>query len=123
MKKEKKKTNFKKGLIPWNKGLKGCYKLSEETRRKISLANKGRIPWLKGKHHTEQTRAKISAALMGNKRNNNGENNGMFGKKHTEVTKQKISVALKLIWKKRKKLFEKNFLKLNYNLRRERENQ
>jgi hypothetical protein len=47
----KKKNNgqFKKGLIPWNKGLKGVYKLSEETRGKISEGLNGRIPWNKGK--------------------------------------------------------------------------
>jgi translation elongation factor EF-1alpha len=43
---------FKKGMIPWNKGLNGWNKghpVSEETKKKIGLANSisliGRIPW------------------------------------------------------------------------------
>jgi len=48
-----------KGGIPWNKGLKGVYKLwpngrkpfSEETKKKISDSSKGREPWNKGKPH------------------------------------------------------------------------
>lgn len=32
----------------WNKGLKNTYKHSEEARKKISIASKGRIPWNKG---------------------------------------------------------------------------
>jgi len=35
----------KKGIPPWNKGKK----FSEESRRKMSLAQLGRIPWNKGK--------------------------------------------------------------------------
>jgi hypothetical protein len=43
------------GKIPWNKGKKGLYKASEETRKKLSvvrLGNKyrlGKTPWNKGK--------------------------------------------------------------------------
>ena len=49
MKYEKGKRNnpkgeFKKGDVPWNKGIKP----SEDTRDKISKANKGRVPWNKG---------------------------------------------------------------------------
>lgn len=39
------KTFFKKGKVPWNKGKKGIY--SEETRKKMGLANKGKVPWNK----------------------------------------------------------------------------
>ena len=38
---------------------------SEETRRKISIATKGRIPWMKGKKHTKETKEKISKANKG----------------------------------------------------------
>jgi hypothetical protein len=47
--------------------------------------------WMRGKHHSEETKRKIGD----NKFKNNGyllagENNGMFGKKHSEETKQKM---------------------------------
>lgn len=34
-------------------------KFTEETRRKIGRANKGRSPWIQGKHHSAETRKKI----------------------------------------------------------------
>jgi group I intron endonuclease len=39
--------------------------VAEETRQKISAANKGRVPWTKGKKHSEETRAKMSAWQIG----------------------------------------------------------
>jgi hypothetical protein len=54
--------------------------LSEETRRKISEANKGRI-------YTEETRNKISEAQKGN--------TNMLGKPRSEETKRKLSEAIK----------------------------
>lgn len=38
------RTHFKKGMTPWNKGRS----MSEETRRKVSLAKKGTPAWNKG---------------------------------------------------------------------------
>lgn len=49
--------------------------LSEETRIKLSLANKGKTPWL-GKHHSEETRKKMSV----NHVDISGEKNPNFGK-------------------------------------------
>lgn len=56
-----------KGRTPWNKGKKNPY--SKETIEKMSLANiknntkppsrKGQVPWIKGKHHTEETKIKM----------------------------------------------------------------
>lgn len=50
-------TEFKKGIIPWNKGRKDVMptpyfkgkKMSEESRKKMSESRKGKIPWNKGK--------------------------------------------------------------------------
>lgn len=41
--------------------------MSEETRRKVSIANKGRPSWIKGKHHSEETKRKLSIANKGRK--------------------------------------------------------
>ncbi len=37
-------------------------KLSEEHKNKIGIASKGRVSWITGKHHTEDTKRKISIA-------------------------------------------------------------
>ena len=68
-----------KGKTPWNKGKK-CKSLSEETRQKISEANKGRI-------RSEETKNKISESLKGNK--------NMRGKHLSEDAKQKLSAVNK----------------------------
>ena len=54
---------------------------SDETKQKISVANKG-------KHPSEEARKKMSDARK-------GENNGMYGKHHSEETKKKLSEARK----------------------------
>jgi hypothetical protein len=66
------------------------------TRRKISIANKG-------KKRSVQTKKKISLSLTGRKLSNNhkinlkskltGENNPRFGKKHSKYSKRKISLS------------------------------
>jgi len=52
----------KKGIIPWNKGKH----LSEEYRKKISEALKGRSSWNKGKHFSEEDKKKMSEAKKKN---------------------------------------------------------
>ena len=59
---------------------------SEETKKKISVAKKGSIPWIKGKTHSMESRAKIS--------------NAHLGKKLSEETRKKMSKAQKLIGNK-----------------------
>jgi len=49
-----------KGRVPWNKGVP-C---SEEQRRAVSKANKGNQVWL-GRSHSDETRKKMSAAALG----------------------------------------------------------
>ena len=55
--------------------------LSEEAKKKISKANKGKSPFSKGKHLSEEHKRKISVANT--------------GKKLTEETKKKLSVSHK----------------------------
>jgi group I intron endonuclease len=66
-------------------------KISEETKRKISKSLKGRhrdvAPWL-GKHHTAETKRKLSELHKGAK-------NPMYGKTVSEETRRKMSEAHK----------------------------
>ena len=71
-------------------------KHTEETKRKISEAKKGRVK------HTEETKRKISELMKGN--------TYMLGKKHTEEVKRKMSEARK--GKKRKPFIDLKRVKL-----------
>lgn len=67
---------FKKGNTI-NKGRK----LSEEMKKKLSLAHIGKTSGMLGKHHSEKTRMKLSKANV--------------GKRLSKETKRKISLFLK----------------------------
>ena len=67
---------------------------SEESRKKISEANKGennprfgKPSTFKGKHHSAETRKKMSESRK-------GKNHPFFGKHHSEKTRRKMSKAL-----------------------------
>jgi hypothetical protein len=79
----------KKKISIARKGIKSRLgaKLSEETKLKISLSNKG-ISRGKGKTISASTREKISKSLSISIR---GEKNPFWGKNHTEETKKKLS--------------------------------
>ncbi|BCC74234.1 hypothetical protein BCJMU51_p2089 (plasmid) [Bacillus cereus] len=61
---------------------------SEETRRKLSEAGKGRIGSFAGKHLSEEHKRKISESLSGEKHFN-------FGKKYSDELRKKLSEAHK----------------------------
>lgn len=61
---------------------------SEETKRKMSETRKGKPSGRKGKHHSEESKRKMSEA-------HKGKPNGHKGKHHSEETKRKISAAMK----------------------------
>jgi len=42
-----------------NYGMKGKHH-SEETKKKLSMANKGKTTWMKGKHHSDEAKRKLS---------------------------------------------------------------
>ena len=67
---------FKKGFIPWNKNKKGEYHLwpngrvvSQKTKDKISLANKGKTAWNKGLKNwmSEEGRKRMIESKVGKK--------------------------------------------------------
>lgn len=78
---------------------------SSETRAKMSAKAKGRPSSNKGKHLSEETRAKLSVSNTGKKHtsetrakisaSNKGENNPNYGKHRSPETKAKISAAEK----------------------------
>lgn len=63
-------------------------RFTEEHRRKMSEAQKGEKNHMFGKHPSEETRKKMSEARS-------GEKNHMFGKHHSEETRKKLSEATK----------------------------
>lgn len=69
--------------------------MTEETKRKISRAMKGKKPWITGRHHSEAARKKISKSNTANNamRGKSGEKHHFFGKKHTPITKEKMRLA------------------------------
>lgn len=80
-----------KNLVPWNKGKTGIY--SEETRRRISESQMGRISPTKGKKigpMSDETKAKIAAANKGKNIWSKGSKRGPYSEEH----RKKISEAL-----------------------------
>ena len=61
-------------------------KLSEEAKKAMSESRKGEKNGMYGKHHTEESKRKISE----NKPDTTGENNHFYGKHHSEETKRII---------------------------------
>ena len=62
----------------------------------LSLVNRGQVPWIKGKHHTEKTKAQISKAMIGKPRSEEYRANirkARLGKHHSGETKLKISLT------------------------------
>lgn len=72
----------KLGKSPANKGVP----MSEEQKKKVSLAKKGCPAYNKGKKSSEETRLKLSLAFSGNK-------HPLFGKPATEERKRNIGNA------------------------------
>ena len=93
--------------------------MSDDTRKKISEANKGRPSPMKGVTLSEETRRKISEAKKGHivtdeTRRKMAE--AMKGKHHTDETRQKISEAMK--GKKRKPFTEEHRRKMSESAKR-----
>ena len=74
------------GISPWNKGKKGIYHCSEETKLKIGEAGKGR-------KFSEEAKRKISEAMK-------GKNNPMYGK---SIFYNKTEEEIKKILEKKSK--------------------
>jgi len=75
----------------WKQG-KGRCKKCDDLYQKGRSCNKGKNHPMFGKHHTEETKKKISRTRIKNGKTK-GKNHPMFGKHHTEETKKKMSLA------------------------------
>ena len=64
------------------------HKVSQETRMKISKANKGKTAWNKGRYWNNEEREKCK-----NKTLKTGSLNGFYGRKHSIESKQKSSIS------------------------------
>ena len=94
---KKRISNSLKGHHPKSEFKKG-HKVLEETRKKIGLANKGKLPWTNGKHHSEESKSKMSLSKKGHKvleetRKKIGLANK--GKHPSEEARKKMSIARK----------------------------
>ncbi|GAB4846553.1 hypothetical protein Ancab_025558 [Ancistrocladus abbreviatus] len=73
-----------------------------ERRRKIGLANKGRVPWNKGRKHTAETRAWIKQRTIEAMRDPKVRRKmSETPRVHSEQVKAKISSSLRQLWGKR----------------------
>ena len=73
-------------------------KLSAEVCKKLSEANKGQIPWIKGRVHSDEAKKKIREAATGRKHTDEAKrkiSEGHKGKTFSEKTKKKMSDAAK----------------------------
>lgn len=61
-------------------------KLSEATKRKISLAQRGTKNSMYGQRHSKDTLRKLSS-------NNRGKGNPMYGKRHSAAARRKMRLA------------------------------
>lgn len=78
-------------------------KASDETRRKLSIVHTGKPSGMKDKHHSEETKKKLSIARAGKRHNEEakrkisiamtGKPSNRKGKHHSEEAKRKISIA------------------------------
>lgn len=68
---------------------------SEETKKKLSEINKGRPSSFKGKHHSVESKKNMSEAHKGKSPWNKGKESQLKGIPRSEETKKKISEALK----------------------------
>ena len=68
--------------------------MTEETRRKLSEAHKGKLSGHKGHHHSEESKRKISEANKG--KHNGRKSQGNHCVPHSEETKKKIANSVHL---------------------------
>ena len=102
------------GVIPWNKGLKGAFKHTEEFKKQRSESMQGEKHHLFGTHPSEETRKKLIESHRGHKDSEEtkkkkseahmGKNKWNKGRKHSEETCKKRSISIQKWWDERRKV-------------------
>ena len=84
------------GKIPWNKGKIGLYKLSEETRQKMSVARKGKKNPHKGHKISEETCIKIGNSNRNRVHSKESRKNMSIGYRNTlpEIRRKVIDACV-----------------------------
>lgn len=120
-----------KGQIPWNKGKKYSLGMQsvhaaasdkdltvvgndadiltkeKQRRQRIAAANRGKVPWNKGRQHSEETRQRIRERTFEAMKNPKiREKLRIHGSTLSCETKSKISTALALVWVAKRKVKE-----------------
>lgn len=84
-----------KGLVPWNKNVTGYHIfIDEETKKRIRESRKNKPGPMKGKHHSDESKIKISYKNKGLKRSEEQRTNyskALKGIKFSEEHKRKMS--------------------------------
>ena len=93
------KTNNRKYGYNIENGGNANKEISAETRQKLSIANKGHIPWIKGRNHSDESKLKNRNKHLGKQAWNKGI-------KFTEESRSKMS-------KSKKELYENGWLPSN----------
>lgn len=107
---ESRKMLIKDGkIVPWNKGKRGLYKTSEETKYKISKA-------IKGRKHTKETRQKISNSLKGKKFTEEHKKHIKESCKNRVYKKKYSQEQVEMFRKKYKELGSYNAVARYYNI-------
>ncbi|RLN00405.1 uncharacterized protein C2845_PM06G04200 [Panicum miliaceum] len=79
----------------------GLSKKEIERRRKIGAANKGQVPWTKGKKWSEEHKKLISQRTTQALRDPKVRKKMGHRQQHRQASKDKISAALRKIWERR----------------------
>ncbi len=81
----------RKGKVPWNKGIKGVIKYSDDINMK--KGRKGKSNGFHGKKHSEESLLKMSDNKKENKNPMYGKQGTMLGKKHSPETIEKMRIS------------------------------
>ncbi|XVE50120.1 hypothetical protein DITRI_Ditri01bG0136300 [Diplodiscus trichospermus] len=92
----------------------------EQRRRKIGLANKGRVPWNKGRKHSEETRLRIKQRTIEALKNPKVRKKmAEHPRTHSDQSKARIGSSVRRAWDKRlkwKRLGERFILSWSANI-------